>query len=172
MGIFNVSDDAIIAKFEKQEAEMLLKVYGLKKSDPNCPKDAYLLSPDRLHLNSYEKIGINSLKLNIGYKKNWSGYIADGIRVNYEQTILGTIICGDVEDVFEDRYNKTGTIKYSIFSSFKTLSLPVRNTHNVRIKCKNLKVESIGIFVLLDNKLVTNSQYIDNLLKQINKREL
>lgn len=44
MGLFKSSDDRLIERFDKQEAEMLLKFYGLKKTDSNCPRNAYLLN--------------------------------------------------------------------------------------------------------------------------------
>jgi len=93
MSLFKSSDERLIERFEKQEAEMLLRFYGLKKTDSNCPKNSYLLNPERLHLASYEILPQNVVKLNIGYKTRWSGYVTDTIRINYNQTVLGKIYC-------------------------------------------------------------------------------
>jgi hypothetical protein len=65
------ADERFLEKMERDEKEMLLKYYDLKKSDTNCPKNPYLLKPENLHLTSYEVLPDNSIKLNVGYSTTW-----------------------------------------------------------------------------------------------------
>lgn len=170
MNLFKSSDERLIERFEKQEAEMLLKFYGLKKADSNCPKNAYLLNPERLHLASYEVLPQNVVKLNVGYKTRWSGYVTDTIRINYNQTVLGTIYCEEVESCLETNYNRNGTIKIPFLSKTKILNLPVGSSHNVEIKCNKLKVESINIYAENDGKLIPDEEYREQIAKQLKNR--
>ena len=144
-------DERFLARLEKEEKDMLLKYYGLKKSDPNCPINAYLLKPDNLHLTSFQLLPNNVLKLNIGYSRNWSGYVTNTIRMNYTQYILGTIYCENVEMYENVAFNKKGNIQIPFFSSSKVLNIPIQGTHNVKIKCKNIRVEEIDIYVKDNN---------------------
>jgi hypothetical protein len=170
MSLFKSSDEKLIERFEKEEAEMLLRFYGLKKTDKNCPTNAYLLNPDRLHLSSYEILPQNVIRLNVGYKTNWSGYVTKTIRMNYNQTILGTIYCEEVESSTETIYNRIGTIKIPFLSKTKILNLPIRGTHNVEIKCTKLKVESIDIFVENEGKLITDKEYREYLSENLKNK--
>jgi hypothetical protein len=103
------ADNRMIRKMENDERNMLSKFYNLKKSDTNCPKNPYLLQPERLHLTSYEVLPDNRIKLNVGYMRNWSGYVSSTVRMNYNQYILGTLYCEEVEFVNEVDFNKKGT---------------------------------------------------------------
>lgn len=171
------ADERFLEKMEREEKEMLLKYYDLKKTDTNCPKNPYLLEPENLHLTSYQVLSAKSVKLNIGYMKSWSGYVSSAVRMNYNQYIIGTIYCDDVEYVEEVDYNKKGTITIPFFSSSKVLHLPVKNTHNVKIRCKRIRVIGIDIYakdhegnLILDEifradlreKLEKNNNTIDN----------
>lgn len=91
------ADERFLANMEREENEMLMKFYDIKKSDINCPKNPYLLQPERLNLASYEVLHDNIIKLNVGYSKNWSGFITDSIRMNYPQYIFGTLLCEQAE---------------------------------------------------------------------------
>lgn len=142
---------------------MLHKFYNLKRTDKNCPSKAYLLNPDRLSLSSYEIQPQYVIKLNVGYKKNWSGLVAKYIRVNYDQIVLGTIYCEEVESLNEVEYSRIGTIKIPFLSKIKILNLPVQNTYNVEIRCKKLRVESMDIFVEVDSGLIRDDEYRDKL---------
>ncbi|MDP3444761.1 MAG: hypothetical protein Q8T08_18035 [Ignavibacteria bacterium] len=170
MSLFKSSDERLIERFEKEEAEMLLRFYGLKKTDKNCPTNAYLLNPERLHLTSYEILPQNAIKLNVGYKTHWSGYVTKTIRMNYNQTVLGTIYCEEVESSTETIYNRIGTIKIPFLSKTKILNLPIRGTHNIEIKCNKLKVESIDIFVENEGKLIRDEEYREQLGEQLKNR--
>lgn len=165
MSLFKSSDERLIERFEKEEAEMLLKFYGLKKTDKNCPTNAYLLKPERIHLASYEILPQNVIKLNVGYKTHWSGYVTQTIRMNYNQTVLGTIFCQEVESNTETSYNRIGTIKIPLLSKTIILNFPIRGTYNVEIKCKKLRVESIDIFAENEGKLIRDEEYRE-LLKE------
>ena len=123
MSLFKSSDERLIERFEKEEAEMLLRFYGLKKTDKNCPTNAYLLDPERLHLASYEILPQNVIKLNVGYKTHWSGYVTKTIRINYDQIVLGTIYCEEAESCIEIIYNRIGTIKIPFLSKTEFSSI-------------------------------------------------
>ena len=97
MGLFKNSDEKFLERLEKEEKDMLSKLYDLKKTDNNCPSNPYLLYPKNLYLTSYKILPQNIIQLNIGYKKNWSGYVTKTMRMNYTQTILGSIYCEEVE---------------------------------------------------------------------------
>jgi hypothetical protein len=145
------ADERLIAKFEKEENDMLLKYYGLKKSDSNCPINFHLLKPENLHLTSYQVLSNNLIKLNIGYSRNWSGFVTNTMRMNYTQYILGTIYCENVETYENTAFNNKASIQIPFFSNSKILNLPIQNTHNVKIKCKNIRVEQIDIYVKDNN---------------------
>ena len=100
------ADERFLEKMDREEIEMLLKYYNLEKSDTNCPQNTYLLKPERLHLSSYEVLPDNSIKLSIGYATTWSGYVSSTVRMNYNQYILGTLFCEQVEFVKEVDFNK------------------------------------------------------------------
>ncbi len=169
MGIFSTSDEELIHKFEKEESEMLWKIYGLKKSDINCPSNPYLLNPERLHLSSFENIDANKLKLNVGYKTTWSGYVTNSIRMNYSQIILGSIFCNGVEDFKKTPFNRRGNIKIPFLSKNKIVNVPVNAAYNIQFKCKELIVEEIDIYVEKDNKLILDIDYREELRKQLEK---
>ena len=141
------ADERFLAKMDREENEMLLKLYDLKKSDINCPKNPYLLQPDRLNLASYEVLPDNIIKLNIGYSRNWSGFVTDTIRMNYTQYIFGTLFCERIESYNQVDFNKNGTIKIPFLSNSKILNLPVLNNYNINIRCKKIRVQDIDIYV-------------------------
>lgn len=156
-------DEELIERFEKEEREMLLKYYNLQKGDKECPSNAYLLSPDRLQLTSYETKPNGVMQLNVGYKTHWSGYVTETLRITYDQVVLGTIFCEGVEKYSESSPRKVGTIKIPFLSKMKIVNLPINNTHNIEIRCRNLKVDSIDIYVEHDGVMITNEEYITEL---------
>jgi hypothetical protein len=163
-------DERFLAKMEREEKEMLLKYYNLKKSDANCPKNPYLLQPEKLHLTSYEVLPDNRIKLNVGYMRTWSGYVSSTVRMNYNQYIIGTLYCEQVEFIKDVEYSKKGTITIPFFSKLKILILPVQNTHSVKIKCKNIIVESIDVYAKdSDGKFILDEIYSQNLRIQLEK---
>ena len=170
MKLFKNADDRLIERIEKEQARMLLKIYDLKKSDSNCPKNAYLLRPDSLHLASYDELGNGVLKLKIGYKKTWSGYVTNTVRMNYNQIVLGSILCEGVEELNKVSYNRIGSIKIPFLSKNKIVNLPVNGSFNIAFKCKNLKALDIDIFVEYDGKLILDSVYKINLSKQLENK--
>jgi len=161
-------DEMFLEKMEREENEMLLKYYNLKKSDANCPKNPYLLKPEKLHLTSYEVLPNNRIKLNVGYMRTWSGYVSSAVRMNYNQYIIGTLYCEQVEFVKDVEYSKKGTITIPFFSNSKILNLPIQNTYNVKIKCKSISVESINIYAKdSDGKFILDEIYSQNLRIQL-----
>lgn len=142
-----IADERFLEKMERDEKEMLLKYYDLKKTDANCPKNPYLLKPENLHLTSYEVLPDNCIKLNVGYSTTWNGFVNSTIRMNYNQYIIGTLYCEEVKFVKELNFNKNGKISTPFFSKSKILNLPVQNTHNVFIRCKSIRVTAIDIYV-------------------------
>ena len=164
------ADERFLEKMERDEKEMLLKYYNLKKSDANCPKNPYLLQPEKLHLTSYEVLPDNRIKLNVGYMRTWSGYVSSTVRMNYNQYIIGTLYCEQVEFIKDVEYSKKGTITIPFFSKLKILILPVQNTHSVKIKCKNIIVESIDVYAKdSDGKFILDEIYSQNLRIQLEK---
>jgi hypothetical protein len=161
-------DERFLEKMEREEKEMLLKYYDLKKSDTNYPKNPYLLQPEKLHLTSYEVLPDNRVKLNVGYRRTWSGYVSSSVRMNYNQYIIGTLFCEQVEYVKDVEFNKKGTIKIPFFSKSKILNLPVQNTHNVSIRCKSIRVKDIDIYVKNEEgKFMLDEVYRENLRMQL-----
>jgi hypothetical protein len=157
-------DERFLAKMEREEKEMLMKYYDLKKSDVNCPKNPYLIKPENLQLTSYEVLPDNRVKLNVGYMRSWSGYVSSAVRMNYNQYILGTLYCEQVEFVKDAKYSKKGTITIPFFSKSKILNLPVQNTHNVSIRCKSIRVEAIDIYVKdSEGKFILDEVYREEL---------
>lgn len=140
-------DEILFARIEREENEMLLKYYDLKKSDANCPKNPYLLKPNRLHLDAYQVLTDNTVILKIRSCRNWSGFVSSNVRMNYNQYIFGELQCERVESIKEVNFNKKGTIKIPFFSKSKILNLPIKNINNVKIKCKKIKVNHIDIYV-------------------------
>jgi hypothetical protein len=162
------ADNRMIRKMENEERNMLSKFYNLKKTDTNCPKKAYLLEPKKLFLTSYEILPNNIVKLNVGYSKNYSGYISDRFRMNYRQYIFGTLYCEQVESINEDNYNNEGIITKPLFSNIKTLNLPVQEKFNVVIRCKNIVVKDIDIYAKnKDDKFILNDDYVKQVVAQL-----
>lgn len=161
-------DERFLEKMERDEKEMLLKYYDLKKSDANCPKCPYLLKPEKLHLTSYQVLPDNKVKLNVGYMRTWSGYVSSAVRMNYNQYIIGTLYCDQVEFVKDVEYYKKGTITIPFFSKSKILNLPVQDTHNVSIRCKSIRVKDIDIYVKdSEGKFILDEVYSEKLRSQL-----
>lgn len=164
------ADERFLEKMERDEKAMLLKYYDLKKSDNNCPKNTYLLQPEKLHLTSYQVLPDNRVKLNVGYMRTWNGYVSSTVRMKYNQYILGTLYCEEVEFVKDVEYSKKRTITIPFFSKSKILTLPVQDTHNVSIRCKSIRVKDIDIYVKdADGKFVLDEIYSENLRSQLEK---
>lgn len=85
---------------------MLLKFYDLRKTDNECPTNAYLLASSRLQLSSCEIKINNIILLNIGYKIRWLGYVSEKTSINYDQLVLGKIYCEGVVKYSEKPYKK------------------------------------------------------------------
>lgn len=162
------ADNRMIRKMENDEKNMLSTFYNLKKSDANCPKQPYLLKPENLFLTSYEILPNNVVKLNIGYSKNYSGYISSRFRMNYTQYVFGTLYCEQVEFLEETTFNNIGTITKPMFSNIKTLNLPVQKDFNICIKCKNIIVKDIDIYAKdKDDKFILDDDYVKQVVASL-----
>lgn len=163
-------DERFLEKMESEENEMLLKYYDLKKSDANCPKNPYLLQPEKLQLTSYQVLSATSVKLNIGYIKSWSGYVSSTVRMNYNRYIIGTLCCEDVEYVKEVDYNKKGSITIPFFSKSKILNLPIQHDYNIKIKCKCIRVIDINIYAKdAEGNLILDEVFREDLRESLEK---
>lgn len=157
-------DDALFEKFDRERAEMLWKYYNLKESDANCPQNSYLLTPKYIHLQSVDFLDKTTIRLNIGYKRKWSGYVNPTVRMNYDQYIQGSIYCKDVSWYKEVKFKTPGTIKFPLFSKSKVVNFPVQNSHNIKIKCKEIYVEHLDIYVRnLDGKFILDKIHLEKL---------
>lgn len=163
-------DEILFARIEREENEMLMKYYDLKKSDANCPKNTFFLKPENLQLTSYQVLSATSVKLNIGHIKSWSGYVSSAVRMNYNRYIIGTLCCEDVEYVKEVDYNKKGSITIPFFSNSKILNLPIQHDHNVKIKCKCIRVIDINIYAKdSEGNLILDEVFRENLRESLEK---
>ena len=116
-------DEALFEKIDREQREMILDHYGIKHTDPEYPKDPYLLNPKNLFIASHEQFpGNNTLILNIRYSRVYKGYVTDNVRMNYNQYILGKIYCDDVEFIKKVKFNPKGTIYRPMFSNSKISS--------------------------------------------------
>lgn len=170
MGIFSTSDDRFITRMEREEQDMLLEFYNLKKNDPDYPTLPYLLNPEKIHLSSYEDLGQGKVHLKIGYKTSWSGYVTDTIRIRYDQIVLGNILCEGVEELKKGVYKKIGSIKIPFLSKYKIVSLPVNGSYNIEFKCKSLKALDVNIYVEKEGKLILDSQHREVLRKELENK--
>lgn len=162
------ADNRMIRKMENEERNMLSKFYNLKQTDTNCPEKGYLLEPKKMFLTSYEILPNNIVKLNVGYSKNYSGYISERFRMNYLQYVFGTLYCEQVESLNEAIYNNEGAITKPLFSIIKTINLPVQEKFNVVIRCKNIVVENIDIYAKnKDDKFILNDDYVKQIVVQL-----
>lgn len=160
--------ERFLKKIELQESEMLLKYYNLKKTDINCPKKSYLLQPETLQLSSYEVLPNNEVKLSVGYRITRGGCVGDIIRIHYDQYVFGTLFCEQVKFVKKKKYDKIGIITIPFFSKSKILNLPVQNSHNISIRCKNIRVKDIDTYVKdNDGKFILEQIYRDKLRGQL-----
>jgi len=160
MGLFwKNSDERLIAKFEKEEKRMLKDNYDLMEGQTAYPEKSHLLKPERIFATSYEIIERDKAKINIGYKSNYSGYVTDTIRMNYERIIKGAILCENVISIRELPYTPASKIVRSSNGRNKIVTFPVRDVMSVSIECQKILIEEIDIYVLQDDRLILDSEY-------------
>jgi hypothetical protein len=85
--------------------------------------------------------------------------VTETIRMNYDQVVLGKIYCEGVEKYSETSYKKEGIIKIPFLSKMKVVNLPINNTHNIEIKCRALRVDSIDIYASDNDVLIPDKEY-------------
>lgn len=155
------TDDEEIARMEKDLKNMLTKNYDLLNSQKDYPKEAYLLRPEKIFATSYDKLNTDTIRINIGYQSNFSGYVNKYVRMNYEIIRKGSVLCRGVMSVNELPYSSKSNIKTYFFSSTKIIIFPVQNEKSVEIKCKKIYIERIGSFVRHGDKLITHDEFLE-----------
>jgi hypothetical protein len=164
-------DELLFEKIDREQREMILEHYGIKHTDPEYPKEPYLLNPKNLFLSSFEQFpGNNTVILNIRYSRVYKGYVTDNVRMNYNQYILGKIYCDDVQFIKKVKFNPKGTIYRRLFSKSKILNLPLKNSYNLKIKCQNIRADKFNIFTKdSDGSLILDEVFRANLKNSLDK---
>ena len=165
------TDEEMIESFERELNNMLKKNYDLLDNQKDYPDKAYLLRPENLFAASFEKIDNNSIRINIEYKSNWSGYVTDDVRMRYERIIKGSLICGEVKSVRGLLFSSKSKIKIPGYSSYKRIIFTMQNHKTIAIKCKKIFIESIDIFVQEDNKLIKDEEFREIFRKSLMKEQ-
>lgn len=163
------TDEEEIERFERELNNMLKKNYDLLDNQKDYPEKAYLLRPENLFATSIEKIDNNSIRINIEYKSNWSGYITDDVRLSYGRIIKGSLICGEVKSVRGLLFSSKSKIKIPRYSSYKRIIFTMQNHKPVSIKCKKIFIESTDIFVQEGNKLIKDEEFREIARKTLKK---
>jgi hypothetical protein len=131
----------------------------------NYPEKSYLLNPDSIYATSYEKLSNDKAKIHIGYKRTWIGYVKETMRMNYNQIIMGSLLCENVIDIEELAYVPKSKIEIPFLSKTKKITFQVQKTKSVSIKCKRIFIEAIDIYVMQDHKIILNSEFRENIRK-------
>lgn len=154
-----LTDEEFIAKFEKDQRKLLETNYDIFDGQGDYPEKSYLLNPDSIYSTSYEKLSNDKIRIHIGYKRTWSGYVTDTMRMNYNQIIMGSLLCENVVDIEELAYATKSKIEIPFLSKAKKITFPVQKTKSVSIKCKKIFIEAIDIYVMQDNKMILDSEF-------------
>ena len=160
-----LTDDEFIAKFEKEQRKLLETNYGILDGQGDYPEKSYLLNPDSIYATSYEKLSNDKVRIHIGYKRIWSGYVTETMRMNYNQIIMGSLLCENVIDIEELAYAPKSRIEIPFLSNTKKITFPVQKTKSVLIKCKKIFIEAIDIYVMQDDKMILESEFRENIRK-------
>lgn len=164
-------DELLFEKIDREQRKMILENYGIQHTDSDYPRDPYLLNPKNLFFSSFEQFPVkNTLIINIRYSRVYKGYVADNVRMNYNQYILGKIYCDDVEFIKKVKFNPQGTIYRPMFSNSKILNIPSYNSYNLKIKCQNIRVDKFNIFTKdADGRLISDAVFRENLKNSLDK---
>lgn len=162
MGFFSKQSDEEFHQKIIQEAENVMrKAYDLPVGQSKFPSEANVLSPDKLFGTSYEKVDNSNLRINIAYKTNHSGYVRQGLRMSYEIIKKGSILCSELISFKEIAFNPKTSIDKAFLSNVKTLTCSILKTNSIEVKCKKIYIESVGLFVMHDGKLITHTSFLD-----------
>jgi hypothetical protein len=162
MGLFSKqTDEEFHQKIIKEAEAIMKKAYDLPVGQSQFPSEANIVSPDKLFGVSYEKVDNSNIRINIGYKTNHSGYVRQGLRMSYEIVKKGSILCSEVISFNEISYNPKSSIDKAFLSNVKTLTCPIGKTKSIEVKCKKIYLESAGMFVMHDGRLITHREFLE-----------
>jgi len=164
-----LTDEEFIAKFEKDQRKLLETNYDILDGQGDYPEKSYMLNPDSIYSTSYEKLSNDKVRIHIGYKRTWSGYVTETMRMNYNQIIMGSLLCENVVDIVELAYAPKSKIEIPFLSKAKKITFPVHKIKSVSIKCKKIFIEAIDIYVMQDDKMVLDSEFREMIAKNKNK---
>lgn len=154
-----LSDEEWIAKHEREERKILETNYDLLPGQSNYPQKSYLLKPDSIYATSYDKLGQDKVRIHIGYKKTWSGWVTETMRMNYNQIVLGTLLCENVTSIEQLPYHPKSEIEIPILSKTKKIIFPMQQTDTIAIKCRKIFIEDIDIYVMHEGGLILDSEF-------------
>lgn len=154
-----LTDEEQIDKWDKEEKMMLEKNYDIREGENNYPIKSYLLKPENIFATSYEKIKPSLIRINIGYKSNYNGYVTKTIRMNYDRIIKGVLVCEDTKSIQEVPYSEKSSISFPLFSSYKKIVFPVQNLISIEVKCKKIYIEHIDIYAIYNDQLILDDDY-------------
>lgn len=162
MGIFSKqTDEEFHQKIIKEAEAVMKKAFDLPAGQNSYSPEANIFSPDKLIGISYEKVDNSNLRIYVGYITNHSSYVKPGLRLSYEIIKKGSILCSEVISVNEIAYNSKSRIDKAFLSNVKTLTCPIAKSKSIEVKCKKIYIESAGLFVKHDGKLITHSEFLD-----------
>ncbi len=154
-----LTDEEQIAKWDREEKLMLKKNYDIREGQNNLPHKAYLLKPEKIFATSYEKINADLVRINIGYKSNYSGYVTQTVRMNYDRIIKGSLLCQSIKSIQELPYSEKSSISVPMFSGYKIIVFPVQNSVSVEVKCKKIFIEQIDIYATYNGQLILDEDF-------------
>ena len=160
-----LTDEEFIEKFQKVERKKLERNYDLLEEQIDYPENAHLVNPDKIFATSYENLGNDKIRILIGYKRTWSGWVTDTMRMNYNQIIKGSLLCENIFEVEEMPYEGKSKIEIPFLSKTKKITFSVQTEKSISIKCKKLYIESINIYVKQDDKLSLDSEFREKIRK-------
>jgi len=161
-----LTDEEFIAKFEKEQRKLLETNYDILDGQGNYPEKSYLLKPESIYATSYEKLGNNKIRINVGYKRTWSGYVTETMRMNYNQIIMGSLLCENVMEVEELPYEPKSKIEIPFLSKTKRITFSVQRVKNISIKCKKIFIEEIDVYVEQEGRLISDSEFREMIKKK------
>lgn len=164
-----LTDEEFIEKFQKDERKKLERNYDLLDEQTDYPENAHLVNPDKIFATSYENLGNDKIRIHIGYKRTWRGWVTDTMRMNYNQIIKGSLLCENIIEVEEMPYEEKSKIEIPFLSKTKKITFPVQRTKSISIKCKRIYIEDIDIYVMQDDKMILDSDFREKIReKKIN----
>ena len=154
-----LTDEEFIEKFQKDERKKRERNYDLLEEQTDYPENAHLVNPDKIFATSYDNLGNDKIRIHIGYKRTWSGWVTDTMRMNYNQIIKGSLICENIFEVEEMPYEEKSKIEIPFLSKTKKITFPVHTRKSISIKCKKLFIEAIDIYVKQEDRLILDSEF-------------